>query len=197
MAIQFEIPFEAMDRPGVASALAELILALGGVSQGAGPQIIAAPAPAANVQPLRESAQAKPAWEGEDEVTLERAPQMSKERALPQSKKAPKKAPKVAKAKPAVVKKSYEGTLTERWEAYYEDLPESSKKFIDLLKNHGKLTVDQALEGLELENPKAMGGLTGAMGRWAPQKGVTLPFEANKDSDGERYWQWNESLLHG
>jgi hypothetical protein len=42
---------------------------------------------------------------------------------------------------------------------------------------------------LGLKNAKAVGGITGAIGRWGPARGVTLPYE-RFILDGERAWRW-------
>ena len=63
-----------------------------------------------------------------------------------------------------------------------------------MLKAKGKLTVAEAVEALHMASPKAMGGLTGAMARWAPKQGVTLPFEARQDQTGGRFWVWTGAV---
>ena len=78
----------------------------------------------------------------------------------------------------------------ERWARYLEGRPERTHKFLQLLEERGRLTVDEAVSALNLSSPKAMGGLTGAMVRWAPKQGITLPFEARQDGSGQRYWVW-------
>ncbi len=78
----------------------------------------------------------------------------------------------------------------ERWARYVESLPETSRTFLRLLEDRGRLTVDEAVQLLGFETPKAMGGLTGAMARWAPKQGVELPFTASKSDDGQRCWLW-------
>jgi hypothetical protein len=39
-----------------------------------------------------------------------------------------------------------------------------------------------------------MGGLTGSIGRWAPSRGVKIPYETTT-ADGERAWRWTGSPL--
>ncbi len=82
---------------------------------------------------------------------------------------------------------------SERWARYVETLPETSRTFLRLLEDRGRLTVDEAVDLLGFDTPKAMGGLTGAMARWAPKQGVELPFTASKDDDGQRCWLWTRS----
>ena len=76
-----------------------------------------------------------------------------------------------------------------RWAKYKEAMPENSRAFIALLEEVGTLRVDDAVEKLALKGPKALGGLTGAMQRWAPNYGVRLPFDTLSDDAG-RYWVW-------
>lgn len=78
----------------------------------------------------------------------------------------------------------------ERWAHYFATLPDNSQRFLKLLESKGRLTVEEAVERLGLKGPKAMGGLTGAMSRWAPKQGVTLPFDAVQDGAGRRCWVW-------
>ena len=82
------------------------------------------------------------------------------------------------------------GSIEERWKSYMADLPENSRKFLELLERNGQLTVTEAVEKLNLASPKAMGGLTGAMARWAPKQGIPIPYEAREKADGTRYWVW-------
>jgi hypothetical protein len=70
------------------------------------------------------------------------------------------------------------------------NLPENSRRFLELLEKQGQLTVNEAVEKLNLPGPKAMGGLTGAMARWAPKQGIQIPYEAKEAADGTRYWVW-------
>lgn len=77
-----------------------------------------------------------------------------------------------------------------RWRQFVETRPERTRRFLTLLEEHGTLSVDQAVEYLNLPGPKAMGGLTGALRRWAPRKGVDLPFKAIQNAEGRRCWVW-------
>ncbi|MEZ4465473.1 MAG: hypothetical protein R3F60_21995 [bacterium] len=80
--------------------------------------------------------------------------------------------------------------VPEAWNRYLAALPEPSRRFLQLLEQRGQITVDEAVELLDLPGPKAMGGLTGAMRRWAPKKGVELPFTAITDNRRRRAWVW-------
>jgi len=77
------------------------------------------------------------------------------------------------------------------WDAFAAALPGKSRKFLALLEGRGTLTVDEAVEALDLSGPRAMGGLTGAMRRSATKVGLALPFEARKGVDGRRVWVWH------
>ncbi len=150
MSIQIEVPFDALKKPGVAKALADLMVSLGGHR--------AAPAPA----PTRAAAP------------------------RPARAAAPKKA---AAARPAAAVESSD----DQWNEYFNALPEPSRRFLTLLQERGTLGVDDAVSELGLKSSKAMGGLTGAMARWAPKHGVELPFEKRKDADNKRCWVWTRS----
>ncbi|RTL23906.1 MAG: hypothetical protein EKK55_12480 [Rhodocyclaceae bacterium] len=76
---------------------------------------------------------------------------------------------------------------------FVADLPERSRRFIELVREHGTLTWAAAMSGLGLDSPKALGGVTGTIGRWAPIRGVTLPYES-VTIEGERAWVWRFQL---
>lgn len=77
-----------------------------------------------------------------------------------------------------------------RWRQFVATRPERTRRFLTLLEQHGQLSVSQSVEYLNLPGPKAMGGLTGALRRWAPRKGIDLPFKAIQNAQGERCWVW-------
>jgi hypothetical protein len=139
MSIQIEVPFEALSRPGVASALADLVTSLGGHGVAAKPAAVAAaPAP----------------------VAAAPAPKVAKP--------APRKVGRPRKNPVAPPKAAPTGTIAEQWAAYVARLPENSRRFLDLLESRNQMTVSEAVEALGLVGPKSMGGLTGAMARWSP-----------------------------
>lgn len=82
----------------------------------------------------------------------------------------------------------------DRYTAFIERLPARSRKFIDLVRTHKLLKISHAMRALDLTAPKAMGGLTGSIGRWAPSRGVKVPYETTT-ADGERAWRWLGSPL--
>jgi len=75
------------------------------------------------------------------------------------------------------------------WAAFEAALPERSRAFLSLLRAEGQVSLPRAMEALELTEPKAMGGITGSIGRWAPARGLTVPFAAF-ERGGERAWRW-------
>ncbi len=80
-----------------------------------------------------------------------------------------------------------ERTLT--YDDFYAGLPARSQAFLDLVRDRGVVRVGEVVEALGLPGPKAVGGITGAIGRWGPARGVTLPYEAITLA-GERAWRW-------
>lgn len=162
MSIQIEVPFEAMVKPGVAEALSALMRSLAEAGDDAQPSQSGALSAYAAVRPGAAHSEQ------------------------------PRKA---RKPRPRRTSTSQQADLShlpqqERWETYLQEVPEATRQFVQLLEEKGELTVEEAVEALNLASPKAMGGLTGAMRRWAPQRGITLPFEKRQRPDGSRYWIW-------
>ena len=69
-------------------------------------------------------------------------------------------------------------------------LPTNSRKFIALVRSKGIVRVADVIEHLELDTPKAVGGITGAISRWAPLRGVVVPYDTLYHN-GERIWRWH------
>lgn len=76
-----------------------------------------------------------------------------------------------------------------RYADFYAQLPARSQGFLDLLEKVGTLTISQAVTELGLAKPKSLGGITGAISRWAPTRGAKVPFE-KMTIEGERAWRW-------
>lgn len=76
-----------------------------------------------------------------------------------------------------------------RFDRFLEALPERSRRFIELVRTRGTLTIDQAMAELDITVAKAVGGVTGSIARWAPRSGVTVPYLAVKVR-GRRAWRW-------
>jgi hypothetical protein len=178
--IQIEVPLEALSRPGVAKALAELALSLGG-QQGRADATFSAK-PASETQPS-----------GNGPVAKAAPPAVKAAPARGNGKAARGNGSRNAKA-PAPARGGRRGGQAsgndENWQRYLEALPDTSRRFLSLLEEKGRMTVGEAVDALGLDSPKAMGGLTGAMRRWAPRQNVELPFEAGQTPEGQRYWKW-------
>ena len=216
MSIQIEVPFDAMTRPGVAKALAELMVSLGGhggASLSATADVaptLAAPVPvpkaappAAPVEPVAMApvpvaapaaapAAAAPAPTPAPAVAVAPArPAAPAPAPAPKKQRGPARKPRRTRSRKSTPAADLMALPPdERWDRYVSELPEPSRRFLDLLKEKGQLTVTEAVSLLNMSSPKAMGGLTGAMARWAPKQGVILPFDARQDSGGSRYWVW-------
>ena len=187
--IIIEIPIEALTRANVAKALTELTLALGGhaAAPAAAPKA-AAPAVVVSEYVAKAAADhlATPAPKAAPAPTP--APAAVEAPAKRKGGRPPKAKPVVAAAPAPAAAAS--GSGGEKWRNYVANLPENSRRFLELLEKQGQLTVNEAVEKLNLPGPKAMGGLTGAMARWAPKQGIQIPYEAKEAADGTRYWVW-------
>jgi hypothetical protein len=188
--IHIEIPLDALTKSNVARALADLTLALGGHKADApvAKPVVSSP-PAASPYAPPSPVYTPPA------VTPVAAAARAAKPAKPAKAAKPAKPAKPAKARPATGKTAprpeLEGLSSEaRWSSYFNALPENSKRFLTLLEQQGKLTLPDAVVKLGLPSPKAMGGLTGAMARWAPKQGIKIPYDTLEDSNGTRYWVW-------
>ncbi|MFN3202583.1 MAG: hypothetical protein ACE366_29600 [Bradymonadia bacterium] len=165
--IQIEVPLQAMGRPGVAQALSDLMHSLG--QEGHEGTIASAP----STSPSSRSALLKQSSYLQGGAHSERKP-----------RRKPRRSATTQQADLSHLPHA------ERWAKYLTEVPEPTRRFVEILEEKGELTVDEAVEALGLNSPKAMGGLTGAMRRWAPQRGVVLPFEGRQRADGTRCWVW-------
>ncbi len=164
MAVTIQIGVDRLNDPSVAKALANLVLALGGAATG----------------------QKKPAEAPAPKVAAPAAPAAPRAEAAPA---APARTTRQATQKKAAPPSVDDGDAAARYEAFVENLPGRSRAFLDLLKQRGTLTITEAMEALDISVPKAMGGITGSIGRWAPVRGVPVPYEAGM-VDGVRTWTW-------
>ena len=93
-----------------------------------------------------------------------------------------------------------DGSPEERFEQFNNALPSRAQHFIRLVQevHPGVLRQSQAIEELELSSPKAIGGITGSINRWAAVDDIALPWVAEL-LDGERTWRWIglEAAQHG
>lgn len=173
MSVTLEIQLEKLKQPAVAEAMAKLMLALGNVSGYAQYASAAAPAVAAPAPAPRPQLQPQP--------QPQKSPVAAAIAASPPAFVAP----------PAPQSTAPDSDLSEseRYAAFVEELPERSRRFLELVKSRGVLKIKDAMDQLGIKVPKAMGGITGSIGRWAPVRGVPIPYEAIK-VNGERAWRW-------
>lgn len=76
-----------------------------------------------------------------------------------------------------------------RWLDFEAGLPADARRFLALVRSRGTVALGEAMDALTIDRPKAIGGITGPIGRWAPVKGVQVPYAATT-VDGERAWTW-------
>ncbi len=79
------------------------------------------------------------------------------------------------------------------YETFVAQLGEPSRRFLSLIEARGTLRASEALVALGLRQPRALGGIAGGLARWAPARGVELPYEAI-EIEGERAWRWSNSV---
>ncbi len=181
MSIHIDIDFDALRRPNVFKAVVELFMQLGDcpsdlTSVISDMQVAPAAAPAAVEAPVAEAQVEKPAKQRK-----------------PRKPRTPSDTPKTASAIRAREIMMI-ADPAERWNAYLGELPEKSREFLDLLKEKKRLTIDEAVVALGYTSAKSMGGLTGAMNRWAPSYGVSLPFITTHDAQNRSIWEWREEI---
>jgi hypothetical protein len=184
MGIKLEIQLEALADPAVARALSQLVLALGESSPTALQGLVreaerpAAPAVAPRPAPAPVAAPAP-------------APEAARPAPAPEPAPAPRAVTpaRIPAARPAPAAEE-DAPLSERWRDFVAQLPERSRHFLDLVREKGVLPIDEAMTALDIHVPKAMGGITGSIGRWAPVRRVPIPYEAVEMPDGRRAWRW-------
>lgn len=78
-----------------------------------------------------------------------------------------------------------------KWHAFHDALPKRAKDFIRFIKERfpDPLTQAEAMKMLALTSPKAMGGVTGSIKRWAEVDEIELPWRS-EIVEGERAWIW-------
>lgn len=211
MAIQLEVPLRELQNPAVARALSELMLALGEHSIAVPITEPDAETETRKAQPASRRAKktrgksAKPAPPAAAKVepkvaVAEPEPESQKEAAAPKEATAPAEEAETDKKKRGKNRKKWvprepepsenDRTLAERYQVFYDQLPDLSRAFLRLLEIRGTLTPDEALSELKINSPKALGGLTGSISRWAPKRGVPIPFRVEKPRSGPRIWRW-------
>ncbi|MBN1945214.1 MAG: hypothetical protein JW797_06025 [Bradymonadales bacterium] len=166
MSINITIPLDALNDAKVARTMAELMLALGHVK----------------AEGLRKQEGAALLPLPEQPATPAPATAPRRGRGRPPKPKTP--------AAPPPAQPPLTGTLKEQFDQFMERLPDQSRKFLDLVRDRKVLTMSEAMEGLGVTIPKTMGGITGSIGRWAPLRGLPVPYVAGKNDKGERIWTW-------
>ena len=82
------------------------------------------------------------------------------------------------------------GTPAEQWNAFVSEAPQRTQDFVNYIKDKQPdfLMQSDAMDRLGM-TPRAIGGLTGTLRRWAMADGVPLPWVATR-IDGNRAWLW-------
>lgn len=174
MSIQVSVPLESLNNPNVAHAFSDLMLALGGVEDSSSRPAQKRSRSIAPVEP----AHRKERYRRSRSVTSAAVDR-------PQPKK------------PRRGRKPRETTMTSKsgkvsYQAFFAGLPERTRAFLDLIQLRGTVTLKEVAEELRLDRPKALGGISGSLTRWAKQRGVELPYEAGNTASGERCWTWKK-----
>ncbi|MBU0554012.1 hypothetical protein KKF91_21725 [Myxococcota bacterium] len=185
MSIHITVDLEALKDVAVHEAVLRLLDALRQQAPRATKPVAAAPlAPSPSPSPLSPSP-LMPAKLGSAP-----RPALGYPPAPPPRLEAPRPAPPVMRRTPKP-QQPIDQSLSdeERYEKFVEQLPERSKRFLELVQRKGTLTINDAMDELGITVPKAMGGITGSIGRWAPVRGVQIPYEAITVR-GDRAWRW-------
>lgn len=188
MTVRISLPLTALENPEVAQAMSALMIALGD-------ELGSLPSGAFNLQSAPQSP-TPPAEEASasqrPEATVFTAegpsallPQLTAYAAQPATP-APRKR---RRNRPAPQPTVFEGTATERYEAFKAGLKSQPRAFLDLLEAKGTVTIKDAMEALDIDAPKKIGGITGSISRWAPTRGIRVPFMPTLVED-EKAWIW-------
>lgn len=105
------------------------------------------------------------------------------------ARKAPQATASAPAAAPAAKAPAADTDAQSAYDAFFAALPQPSQNFLTLLEKAGTMTITEAVAKLGLSKPKSLGGITGAISRWAPVRGAKVPFE-KLTIDGERAWRW-------
>ena len=168
MSVKLSVPTHLLSRPEIAEAVQSLILVLGGREV---PARQAAPA-----------AKQPPKLQAPTEQSV--APAEAR-------RPAPTAVPLGA---PAVELDDAPSPVDMSLEAFFDGLPVNSQRFLGILQEKGVVKVEEMVDRLGLKNAKAVGGITGAIGRWGPVRGVDLPYE-RFILDGVRAWKWTGPVM--
>lgn len=186
MAITFDIELDVLRRPQVAQAVANLMQA---ISQSlATPEV---PVPAVSATPKARAVAVAP--EPEVAAPAPAAPRAPAPPPRAAKERAPKAAPKAKAPAPEPAPRAAAKAAVDVKPMSFTDfvaaLPVTTQRFLQLVKTEGTLTRSRAIDGLGLDSGKQLGGLTGAIAKWAPRRGLAIPYETI-ELNGERAWRW-------
>ncbi len=188
MGITFDIDLETLRQPNVAAAVADLMRALSAALGGANlpapvaaasapaplPAPVSAPAPLESVAPRL----AEPAPKRAEPTPVRPAAKVKAPTPpAPAATRAASGGPDPAEIKPM------------SFEDFVAALPLRSQRFMNLVQREETVTRSRAIDALELSSGKQLGGVTGAIAKWAPRRGLEIPYETIT-LNGERAWRW-------
>lgn len=183
MTVRINLPLTALENQEVAQALSALVLALG--QDGA-----AAPATITHTPSLApESVLKGPQPVDLSAYALQSAPQVAEVPPVDEASPPPAKPQRAKRPRAAPKPVIHEGTPTERYEAFKANLKTQPRAFLDLLETNKTVTIQEAMDALEISAPKKIGGITGSISRWAPLRGIRVPFMPTMVGD-EKAWVW-------
>lgn len=82
------------------------------------------------------------------------------------------------------------------WRSFVGDLDKRTQILLGYLERKGEVTEAQVVEDLDLGSAKAIDEMLGPVFRWAPVRGVELPFTETRLGDA-RGWRWFNRLSDG
>lgn len=209
MKIKLTLPFETMRRFGVPDVLVDIAatmtetLSLGMIqttedptpawqpppapARAPAPAPAKAKAPAKTKAPVKTKAKKAPAKKAEKAPAkkAKKATADKKTKKTPAKKAPAKKTKKAKKPKPVPVEIIYGD-----YDAWRAQQPPNSLKFLTLLEAKGTMDIDEAFIEMGLESKRSLGGITGALSRWAPKWGLELPYVTSRTEAGRRSWTW-------
>ncbi len=168
MGITFDIDLDTLRQPAVAAAVADLMQALSAALRG---DRAPAPAPAPAPRPAAPAPVVAPRPAVKAKAAEPAAP------AAPAAPQASSRGLEPAEIKPM------------SFEDFVAALPLRSQRFLNLVQREETVTRSRAIDALELSSGKQLGGVTGAIAKWAPRRGLEIPYETIT-LNGERAWRW-------
>jgi hypothetical protein len=80
-----------------------------------------------------------------------------------------------------------------RLESTFSRLSDTPRRFMELLRQRGEVTMGQALEAFNLGRPIAMGAVIEPIQRITRESGIPVPFHTYYSASGEKVWVWPSS----